>query len=476
VIAKQLWRVGTSLALLLLSAQVSAQVVIGRFEFANGLLKGEATEAYESDQSTTNTIQVYNNTTQNYRCSARVGYYSLTNGSGGFPVTGEATAPPGGPWVIVSARNPYRSGYATNINLMKLDCTPVSTGDAGGGGGGTGGGGGANRGVLFTGTVGYRTNSSANSIDLNAQKITNTDTGAGGRSGSLKLELWALSAPYSGSGGVRGYKVAAARVPTECGTGGTLATGSSCSNISVTSSYTKPPAGTYTAAMFLTEFSSTCQGNEQYCIEDYLNFSNPLVIEQAADTRAGGIELNGTASYELDFGTSASTLKIAEIRNTGNTGSTSGTLRIELWALAAPYEGRQVSGTRLLSSSLPSQCSPNSTLPGGLSCKNITISNATLTKPPAGTYNVALVVTQYDSRNCTSSDQYCVANAINFDGTLTVSSAAPVTPPPATSNPPPTSSGGGGGGGAMDPFVFLVLLLVCAVFQVLRVQPFRKRR
>jgi hypothetical protein len=109
-------------------------------------------------------------------------------------------------------------------------------------------------------------------VTLHADQVMN---GRSTTSGSLRLELWALSAPYAGSGAT-GYKVAQTSMLD------VLAAGASYYNISQTvSSLATPPAGTWYLSMFLTEYTAA-SSNDGFVIVDSINFSSPWTKQSAA--------------------------------------------------------------------------------------------------------------------------------------------------------------------------------------------------
>ena len=112
----------------------------------------------------------------------------------------------------------------------------------------------------------------SSSVTLHADQIMN---GRSTTSGSLRLELWALSAPYAGSGAT-GYKVAQTSMLD------VLAAGASYYNVSQTvSSLATPPAGTWYMSMFLTEYAAA-SSNDGFVIQDSINFSSPWTKQSAA--------------------------------------------------------------------------------------------------------------------------------------------------------------------------------------------------
>src|SRR5260221_8407020 len=86
-----------------------------------------------------------------------------------------------------------------------------------------------------------------------------------GISGSLRLDLWATAAPYTG-GTIVGYTFGS--VPLNPLVGGYV-----YNNISQSVAYSRPPDGSYHVTLTLSEYH-----NGSYVILDYLNYANLLVV------------------------------------------------------------------------------------------------------------------------------------------------------------------------------------------------------
>src|SRR6516165_5938984 len=123
----------------------------------------------------------------------------------------------------------------------------------------------AQEGCQFVGDVGYAYG--GNTAVLTADQIKNLD--ASGLSGTVRVELWALTAPYTGSGGM-GYKLAQFTV-------GQLPAGASLYNLSSGSvAFTSPPSGTWTLVLLLTEFSGGVS-DDGYAPTDWRNLTDVLI-------------------------------------------------------------------------------------------------------------------------------------------------------------------------------------------------------
>jgi hypothetical protein len=118
----------------------------------------------------------------------------------------------------------------------------------------------------FHGNLSYAGLGSGN-VTLGADQIVN---GRSSTSGTLRMELWAFSAPYTG--GSSGYKSAQTSQLNPLGAK------ASYTNISQTvSQLTTPPAGTWYLSMLLTEYTGSTN-NDGFTVDDYLNFSTPWVV------------------------------------------------------------------------------------------------------------------------------------------------------------------------------------------------------
>ena len=120
--------------------------------------------------------------------------------------------------------------------------------------------------VQFVGNVGYTYVGDV--AVLTANEVANFDTS--GFSGTLRLELWALAAPYAG-GPFTGYKLAEYTL-------GSLVAGFHFSSInSGDVTFTPPPDGTWTFVMFVTEYTAG-PDDDGYSVDAWDNFSTPVVI------------------------------------------------------------------------------------------------------------------------------------------------------------------------------------------------------
>ena len=151
--------------------------------------------------------------------------------------------------------------------------------------------------VRFVGNAGYSYDRKV--AVLTASRVANSEVS--GISGSLKLELWAFSSPYTGTGtrtDKNGLKLAEYAL-------GPLSAGAHIAQIdSGPVAFTSPPKGTWFFTLFVTEFTGI--GVDPYVRDDSYNFSQPAVIgpSVSAITPVGGVwwnpEESGTG-YGLDY-------------------------------------------------------------------------------------------------------------------------------------------------------------------------------
>lgn len=122
--------------------------------------------------------------------------------------------------------------------------------------------------VEMSGVITYST--PGTSVTLHVEWIDNyspTD-----RSGTLQLEMWAFSTPYSGTE-QSGYQLA------KC-TLGTLPANDYLANVECATPYVPPPGGVWYFTLFLTEYTGG-PANDGFDPADYANFDNPVVVGDA---------------------------------------------------------------------------------------------------------------------------------------------------------------------------------------------------
>jgi hypothetical protein len=137
-------------------------------------------------------------------------------------------------------------------------------------------------------------------------------------------------------------------------------------------------------------------------------------------TLANGLYMSGPWSAAW-IGSSVS-LSLASINN-DSFSRTTGTLRLELWAVTSPpARAAGFSGYRLAT------FTTFSPLPSRTFYSNIA-RTGTMSYPPDGTYWLVLVLSEFDSINCSQADRFCLQDSLNSDRT---SGFGVVAPPPVT--------------------------------------------
>ena len=153
--------------------------------------------------------------------------------------------------------------------------------------------------IVFSGSSSYQVNGSL--VNISIDRITNNSYS--GHSGSLRIELWALTAPYFG-GSVTGYVTASIRTNLISGGSDTLAANNYFSNITLNLPYTVPPASNSNYALFLLEYDPVgCSIADHFCIVDYVNYHEvqpPTVPTGLSSTAISSsqINLSWNASYD----------------------------------------------------------------------------------------------------------------------------------------------------------------------------------
>ncbi len=124
---------------------------------------------------------------------------------------------------------------------------------------------------------------------------------------------------------------------------------------------------------------------------------------------ANGLYLSGR--FQFAYSANAVSITLDKINNTSPS-RTSGTLRLELWATTSyPARGEGFTGYRLAVTSTFSPLAP-------MTSYTSIVRNTTFTPPPNGTYWIVLLLTEFDSVNCSASDHYCISDSGNSDAQI----------------------------------------------------------
>lgn len=224
--------------------------------------------------------------------------------------------------------------------------------------------------LKFKGTQGY--SFSGSQVTLKLGGVTNKT--AGGVSGSMKVQLWALPGPYPG------VSLSSGTVIGEFTLKG-LDGGTSYLPMDRTVAAKMPArSGSYSMMLLLSEYRT--DGTDGYFITDHLNFSN-----KASLAPLKLYTLEGPWSWKTNADEGIINIMVKKISHKTPNGT--GTLRLELWACSKPYTGGTLSGVKMGS------VQKNPLKPG---YAYTDVDNITqYTSPPPGTYHVILVLMHYSN-------------------------------------------------------------------------------
>lgn len=225
--------------------------------------------------------------------------------------------PSEGTWYLTMTLTEYNNGqdYVMDYTTFAKTLTITINGNAGGTNGGP-----TAASIDLLCDCSYET--SGTTLTLNAFRVENN---AGRSTGTLRLQLWASSQPYSGSS-ISGYKMGEYTL-------GTLANNEYFYSINQYVTYTAPPAGTYYVTMMLTE-------NDLQV--DYTRFDKTITVS-GSTTSTKPLDLVCSCGYAI----SGSNVALTASRVLNQAGRTSGTLRLRLYATAQPYSGGTLTGYKL---------------------------------------------------------------------------------------------------------------------------------
>jgi hypothetical protein len=146
--------------------------------------------------------------------------------------------------------------------------------------------------------------------------------------------------------------------------------------------------------------------------------------QSANKSLANGLYM--TCCFTASWSSSSIAVTLNQINNDSFT-RTSGSLRLEVWAVASPpARAGAFSGYRL---AVGPQYDP--LLPRTF-YSNLAFT-AAFTPPPDGTYWIVLSLAEFDSIDCPASDPWCTnSDSFNSDSTATFGAPTPPPPPPTT--------------------------------------------
>jgi subtilisin-like proprotein convertase family protein len=131
----------------------------------------------------------------------------------------------------------------------------------------------------------------------------------------------------------------------------------------------------------------------------------------------------GKSHVQFNDGSGTIHLTVDEIDN--KSAFTTGTLRLEVWATTVPYDtSNPTNGFRIAVA--PLSTATNGTVAANGSLLNIDQTVA-CTKPPAGTYYLTLVLTEYTGKDLTTDNGYVVDHSVNFTDWMAFSASGAST-------------------------------------------------
>ena len=245
--------------------------------------------------------------------------------------------------------------------------------------------------IQWTGTGSYVIHwGSQPSVDLTYPTISNTSSTY--TSGTLELVLWATQNPYNG-GSINGYQLATYRFPQ------VLRPNQYYSGSTVQSPLAPPPDGTWYLTLTLEEYQSS-----SFVIDNWISFSQPLLgSTSGAPPHGRYLYLDGTVTYQTHPDPAGGTITLTADKVVNDSYRSSGTLKIELWAAAAPYSSGILTGYVLGSfQTNPATLAPSFYLSG----VSATVPYA---PPPNGTYRIIMTLEEYQN------GQFVIVDWINFN-------------------------------------------------------------
>jgi len=258
------------------------------------------------------------------------------------------------------------------------------------------------------------------SVHLHADLVVYDATAAGPRDWSL--QLWACDEAFAG-GTIAGHLVA------EIGIGSLAGFSDTPSPLHATTDFNPPVGGgTFTMVLLLVAAPGEIHG--------YASYTRPETFLLPC--------LRGHVGYRLEG--RRITLEVAAIENPRDETNLTGTLALELWALAQPYSGGPFNGSPLAAAVLGAL--------GGQSEWNPPPLDLAFKAPPDGTWHFCLMLREWTGTGYTTRDYTNFAEPVAYvaeppaagespltqapftSETTTKSSPDPVTPSPAPSTPP----------------------------------------
>ena len=235
----------------------------------------------------------------NFRSGGVFQYYESFSGtSTNLPGYSKLTLPPGS--YYYAFHNPDSDNKSTVLSVLKWNAS-----------GGGGGGGGSSQ-LELDGPASWQV--SGTQITMAAAAAANRGNGT---SGSLRLDVWFTTAPYT-SGTLSGYRVGSYQFSS------TLAANTQFSNVSQTVVFSSPPDGTYYSVMTLSEWDGS-----EFIIRDFESFPGTSQVGGGGGGGGGGPNVPILNSLQVENGAATTTSRIVVLNHTTSGGTPSGYIASE---------------------------------------------------------------------------------------------------------------------------------------------------
>jgi chitodextrinase len=153
--------------------------------------------------------------------------------------------------------------------------------------------------IVFVGPSTVQVNGSLVNITINTIRNQSSTL----TSGSLRIDFWAMNAPFSYGGSALGYVTASIRTALVSGLSDRLAPNASFSGITLNLPYTAPPAGYTNKVLFLMQYDSVnCTTGDHFCVIDYVNYH-----EATSPTVPTGLITTAVSSSQINLAWTAAT-------------------------------------------------------------------------------------------------------------------------------------------------------------------------
>jgi hypothetical protein len=246
--------------------------------------------------------------------------------------------------------------------------------------------------IQFNGTSGYTRH--GDEVSLFADRIDNPDN-TGVTSGHLSLQLWACQSPYAG-GELSGWKLA--EFPL-----GVLQPGHFLAPVKSEVPASYPESGDFAMTLVIAEWD----GEGFNRIHDFRNCPDREVFLNP--------RLEGQVAYRC-IDQEHLVVDVERICNPREPDNISGTLALELWALAEPYLAGDFQGHALAGVTLGS-------LAGGGSWQK-SAHDMAIVPPPDGSYNLVLMLREWTGNGYVTRDHCNFDTRVSFPLAISATRAA----------------------------------------------------